>query len=170
MFRAVTLPEELSGELYLHSMLGRYEEFDEALEALAEFNINRVFALVADEELRSKAPEYARSVAAGDFPVPRTVFPIPDFDVPTDPRAFLSLAADVVDMLRKGQCLLVHCAGGIGRSGLLAVTVLMRLGYSREEALLTVRSAQAGPETPEQEEFLEWVELALAGEEHADSA
>jgi len=163
MFRAIKLPEDATGELYLHSMPGRFEDLEDTLDALEDFKIDRVVSLVSDEEMRQKSPEYYRMVQDGQFPVERQVFAIPDFDVPADPASFLVLVEDLAAKLREGERVLVHCAGGIGRSGLVATSVLMMLGVGRDEALFTVRNSMAGPETPEQSDFLAWVEAVIAG-------
>jgi len=161
MFRAIKLPEDVTGELYLHSMPGRFEDLEDTLDAIEDIKIDRVIALTADDEVREKSPDYSQLLEDDAFPVARQAFPIPDFDIPSDPPAFLMFVEDLAAKLQQGERVLVHCAGGIGRSGLVAVSTLMMLGTGRDDALLTVRSSMAGPETPEQDDFLEWVESVL---------
>ena len=51
-----------------------------------------------------------------------------------------------------GQALVVHCRGGLGRTGLIAARLLIELGESPPTALRRVRAARPGAvETPEQE-------------------
>jgi atypical dual specificity phosphatase len=52
--------------------------------------------------------------------------------------------------------IIVHCAGGIGRSGTVAAAVLVRAGVPIEDALITVRSNRpmAGPEVGAQQDVL----------------
>jgi len=66
-------------------------------------------------------------------------------DGPAPEKAVLVALADLVNDLRHaGKRVLVHCAGGINRSGLLAAATLIRDGMGAEEAVDTVRSRRAG--------------------------
>ena len=64
--------------------------------------------------------------------------------------AFWELAAAIAEAVRYGEQVLVHCAGGIGRTGMFACAVLIRLGYTPDDAEAAVRKAGSGPETAEQ--------------------
>ncbi len=63
-----------------------------------------------------------------------------------------------------GQSLVVHCRGGLGRTGLIAARLLIELGESPQAALLRVRAARPGAvETREQEMYvLGCVRVALS--------
>jgi hypothetical protein len=64
--------------------------------------------------------------------------PAPDF-------VTLRALADLVDDLRRdGKRVLVHCAAGINRSGLLSAAALIRSGEDPDDAIATVRAARAG--------------------------
>jgi ADP-ribosyl-[dinitrogen reductase] hydrolase len=57
--------------------------------------------------------------------------------------------------LLKGESVVVHCRGGLGRTGLLAARLLVELGEYPPTALRRVRAARPGAvETREQEEFV----------------
>jgi protein-tyrosine phosphatase len=67
--------------------------------------------------------------------------------------------------LRTGESLLVHCVGGLGRSGMLAATYLRTRGAGADEAIETVRTARShrAIETALQEQFVrDFPEDALA--------
>jgi len=83
-------------------------------------------------------------------------FPIPDRGVPASESAAISLLTGIVRALDKGKNVAVHCRQGIGRSGLIAVGVLISSGMGAEDAIKAVSAARrlTVPETPEQ---LEWV-------------
>ncbi len=54
-----------------------------------------------------------------------------------------------------GQALVVHCRGGLGRTGLIAARLLIELGESPPTALHRVRAARPGAvETREQEMYV----------------
>ena len=157
MYRAVTLPVGVNGRLYLGSMPGRYEVFQHALRAIAEHGITRVVCLVPSDELQDKSPLYARAVREERVPWAHETFPIEDFEAPADREAFLALARRAAARLAAGETILVHCAAGIGRTGTLAVCVLLALGLSATEARAAVRRAGSSPQTAAQEEVVHWV-------------
>jgi len=156
MFRLVDLPTDVPGLLYLHSMPGRYEPFVEARAEIEQHRIGRVVCLAPLDEVHKKSPEYARVIEAGALPWAEEMFPVPDYGVPEDRDAFLKVAHSVAEWLQQGENVLIHCGAGIGRTGTLAICVLMVLGVEKSQAQATVKSAGSEPETPEQWELVEW--------------
>jgi len=54
-----------------------------------------------------------------------------------------------------GQSIVVHCRGGLGRTGMVAARLLVELGEKPVTALQRVRAARPGAvETVEQEEYV----------------
>lgn len=82
--------------------------------------------------------------------------PIPDRSVPSDKDGFLHVVEQLVELVRAGRFLGVHCRAGIGRSSMLAVSVLMRLGWDADKAFYAVESARGCsiPDTPEQRQWV----------------
>jgi len=77
--------------------------------------------------------------------------PVPDFKAPTLDQLLETLRW-IEEMVREGKRVLIHCSGGMGRSGTVATAWLM---YSRGlplvEAIRRVRSLRPGAvETPDQ--------------------
>lgn len=63
--------------------------------------------------------------------------------------------ADLTSRLCAGERLVVHCRGGLGRTGLVAARLLIELGESPAEALARVRRERPGAvETRAQEAYL----------------
>ena len=59
------------------------------------------------------------------------------------------------ERLLRGQSLVVHCRGGLGRTGLIAARLLIELGESPPEAPRRVRAARPGAvETRAQERYV----------------
>jgi hypothetical protein len=82
-------------------------------------------------------------------------FPIPDGAPPSDLEATSLLVARVFERLAAGRTVIVHCHGGIGRSGTIAACVLVAAGAEPARAIDVVREARAGAATaPGQEEFV----------------
>ena len=58
-------------------------------------------------------------------------------------------------ILSQGGRVLLHCRGGIGRTGTIAARLLVEFGASPEEAIRMVRRARPGTiETPAQEAYV----------------
>jgi len=82
-------------------------------------------------------------------------FPIPDMTAPSDVAATVALVEAIVGHMAKGETVVVHCRGGLGRSGTVAACVLVARGRSPHEAIRLVRSARPGAvEMADQEAFV----------------
>lgn len=77
-------------------------------------------------------------------------FPIPDRGIPG--TGFGQLVQTIVDDLRLGRMVGIHCRQGVGRSALVALAVLNELGQPIGDAIRIVSQARgvSVPETPEQ--------------------
>lgn len=156
MFRPVDLPEEVPGGLFLHSMPGRCEPLEQIWQRIRSDRVDVIVSLAAIDEAREKSPEYAEAVEAGTIPCELHPFPVDDYGVPEDQRSFWVFAQGLARRLSEGQRLLIHCGAGIGRTGTLAICVLLALGESLKAASETVRAAGSHPETAEQRELTAW--------------
>src|SRR5208283_3599769 len=75
----------------------------------------------------------------------RTVqLPIPDGGVPSDVDRIVRLVRAIVAVAGVGDNVVIHCRGGLGRSGLLAACCLVALGHKSREAIQIVRAARSG--------------------------
>ncbi|WP_297436037.1 dual specificity protein phosphatase family protein [Thermococcus sp.] len=88
--------------------------------------------------------------------------PIPDFSAPSL-NQLLEILRWIEARVAEGKRVLIHCMGGLGRSGTVAVAWVM---YSEDvplrEALRKVRSLRSGAvETEEQMEVLKELEMLL---------
>jgi protein-tyrosine phosphatase len=156
MFRAVELPEAHVGRLFLHSMLGRYEAYEDARQEIARCHIARVVCLAPLAEVQTKSPLYAQAIETTQPPWRQEMFPIPDYGVPEDRDTFWRLAQRLATALQSGERVLIHCGAGIGRTGTLATCVLLALGMTTEHARAAVRAAGSSPETAAQQELIAW--------------
>jgi hypothetical protein len=91
--------------------------------------------------------------------------PVPDRGLPGSPAAVSELVQALAAELRAGRGVGIHCRIGVGRSALLAVCVLARLGMPVEAAWVAVGKARglSVPDTPDQRA---WAATWMAGTEH----
>lgn len=87
-------------------------------------------------------------------------FPIVDHSLPDDLQATVALADELAAALRAGRGVIAHCFAGIGRSGLIVVSTLLRLGMPLSEAVAAASEARGlpVPETRAQQLWLTQVE------------
>jgi hypothetical protein len=84
-------------------------------------------------------------------------FPIVDVDAPREAElaAFTAYVDGLVAAATAGKTVVIHCRGGIGRSGTVAACCLVQLGLTSKAAIAATRAARAGAvEAPPQ---WEWV-------------
>lgn len=156
MFRRVELPGQIPGKLLLHSMPGRFEALDRVWHHVREDEVGAIVCLNEHFEIRQKSSAYADAIDAGTVPCSVLGMEIREGGVPTDKDAFWSLVNDIASRVSSGQSVLIHCAGGVGRTAMFAVSVLLALGHAAEEAERTVSRAGSTVETMAQMEMLSW--------------
>lgn len=156
MFRRVELPGPIPGKLLLHSMPGRFEALDRVWHQLREDEVGAIVCLNEHFEIRQKSSAYADAIETGAVPCSILGMEIREGGVPNDKDAFWSLVRDIAARLHSGQSVLIHCAGGVGRTAMFAVSVLMALGHPPTEAERTVSRAGSTVETMAQMEMLSW--------------
>lgn len=122
---------------------GLLAELADDLEFLREQSITRIVTLTT-----RPLPE---TVAAAGFEVIH--FPISDMSIPT-PRACAAVCQRLVGDLEHRPALL-HCHGGIGRTGTIAACCLVNLGQTPEQALVSVRQINRNyVQSPAQVQFI----------------
>jgi protein-tyrosine phosphatase len=156
MFRRVDLPARVRGRLLLHSMPGRFEAIEKVWHQLRSEAVGAIVCLAERYEVRVKSSKYAEALETGTVPCPVLPFEIREGSAPEDRDAFWALANDVANRLQSGEAVLIHCAGGVGRTAMLAVSVLLALGESINEAESAVSRAKSIVETMPQIEMLSW--------------
>lgn len=82
-------------------------------------------------------------------------FPIKDRGLPEPARAFFEFADSITSRVRKGTAVAVHCRAGIGRAGLTAGSVLLRLGVPSRDVFSLVSKAR-GLVVPDTAAQIEW--------------
>lgn len=135
-------------------MPGRYNKFDSVCDEIAKNKVVHVICLAPIEEIRKKSAVYQAALERG-VPWNHVAYPISDYSVPNDRVTFLALAGTIAKWLRAKENVLIHCGAGIGRTGTLAVAVLLVLDQQLPEAVKVVKGAGSCPETKDQLELLQ---------------
>jgi protein-tyrosine phosphatase len=128
---------------------------DEA-SAWRQADIDIVVSLLEDEEAAQLDLVDERQ-AAEDQTISFVSFPIPDRGVPASFDAAISMIGRIATQLDAGKSVAVHCRQGIGRSGLIAIGVLISSGINAEQAMQIVSSAR-GISVPETSEQRRWID------------
>jgi hypothetical protein len=82
-------------------------------------------------------------------------FPIRDCTAPSNVVETGRLVSRILDQLTAGRTVVIHCAGGIGRSGTIAACCLVAAGQDPARAIELVREVRSGAATaPGQEKFV----------------
>lgn len=155
LFRHVNPPPDVAGQLYLHSLPGRYEPFVQCRAALERHAVTRIVSLLSLDEIQNKSPDYAHAITSHTLPCAWEMYPIPDFGVPSAMDTFTGLVRQLAERVQAGERVLIHCGAGIGRTGMLALCVLLALDMPMADAEQAVRAAGAGPETAGQRRWVE---------------
>ena len=156
MFRRVDLPARVPGKLLLHSMPGRFEAIEQAWQQVKSEAVGAIVCLAETYEIRLKSSAYAEALEGGTVPCSVLPLEIREGGVPEDRDGFWALANDVANRLESGEVVLIHCAGGLGRTAMLAISVLLALGEPMNKAESAVSRAGSMVETMPQIEMLSW--------------
>ena len=115
------------------------------LRDLTAWGASAVLTLVEDHEFaRLGVPEFATEIRRTGLAWYHMA--IPDMSVPGKAfdEAWARHGNRIFESLRAGERVLVHCAGGLGRSGMIAAKLLAALGASTNHAVAAVRRARPG--------------------------
>lgn len=130
---------------------GRWErDLDADLQRLqSHFQMDSLVSLIENEELGRYEIDglFARCEALG---IAVTHFPIRDVSTPRIGADVATLVRDILQQANQGKIVVIHCIGGLGRTGTIAGCLLAELGVQPADALQTLRKLR-GPNCPETE-------------------
>ena len=127
---------------------------DEML-ALLEASIDIVVSMLEESEIAELGLD-RENVAANHAGIRFINFAVPDRGVPNNLHQFIEFLTSLEKCLAQGQRIGVHCRACIGRSSVVAASLLIRAGIPADQAWHQVESAR-GSSVPDTIEQLEWV-------------
>lgn len=139
-----------SGWLALVPMPGRGGDFAADLARIIDWRPDLVVSMTESAEM---APAKDLPHALAQAGIGWRHFPVPDFGVPDDVGEELwpDLSKELHRRLDAGQRIMLHCMGGCGRSGMVALRVMIEAGEPPQTALDRLRAARTcAVETPQQ--------------------
>jgi protein-tyrosine phosphatase len=145
--------------MWAGSIRGRWErDLAADMQELEEkYETDVLISLMEDHEYHGyRIPELLEKDRLGGIEILR--FAIEDMGVPREAESerFEATIQEIVRRLEQGQNVVVHCRGGLGRTGTVAACALVEFGkHSADEAIGAVRKARKGTvQTREQEDFV----------------
>ncbi len=154
--RRVLLPASVTGSLWLTGMPGRFESWSAFQARALRAGLRLVVCLTPRSEMAELSPDYHAAVAQGEAPFRWLNLPMRNFGVPEDRANFEEGVYQIAQALRQGDCVMLHCAAGMGRTGSTAACVLKALGLETQEALQRVRDAGSNPQNAQQSGLVSW--------------
>lgn len=124
---------------------------------LKQDGVNTLVSLVEGEEIKwavkTRAVEFFNQIRkVGINPV---WYPIIDMHAP-HPKNIRPVIQQLVQQIRSGKKVVVHCRGGLGRAGTVVGAILIEMGYDPDFSVDAVRGARPGAiQTQSQEKFLD---------------
>ena len=145
------------GKKQANSISGHWQrDMDIDLDAIRRWGAAAVVTLMPMDELHA-----VQADGIGDACEARGMewhhLPITDVNVPDAAfeAAWCYAGLRLRNHLREGRNVLVHCRGGLGRSGTIVARLLVELGWSPAEAIQAVRTQRKGAiETAAQEQYV----------------
>lgn len=133
------------GKVQKSAISGDWErDLDTDLQAIQDWGAASLVTLMEPHELVAfKVPDLPRRIPEG---LTHWTLPIPDGGVPDAAweKQWAIAGAKLRGRLKEGQRIVIHCRGGLGRTGTVAARLLVEFGMAPEQAINAVRKARPG--------------------------
>lgn len=132
-----------------------YDWLHDEIRDLSQEGVEILVSMLTEEEAEELGlkDESAECAAAG---ITFVNVAISDRSVPADSNSFLRSVEQLAAQVREGRYVAVHCRASIGRSSVLAASILVRLGWDAKTAFEVIETAR-GCSVPDTAEQKQWV-------------
>ena len=134
------------GKKELHAVSGDWDrDLDDDLNKIHDWGASALVSLMEKEEMAwygvAELPGKAIQLGLDHYHLP-----IVDFDIPDKffEEHWQTAGAALRNYLLSGKSIVIHCLGGLGRTGTIAARLLVELGADPETAIQRVRKARPG--------------------------
>lgn len=141
------------------------EWLEDEVRAWKNEKIDIVLSLLTEEEMEELGLEREAALCAADG-LEYISFPIDDHGVPDSTLKMRQLATKMAANLAEGKSLAIHCRAAIGRSAVVAATILSFGGMDVGTAFQKIAAARGCP-VPDTDEQRQWVENFAKARSHA---
>jgi hypothetical protein len=151
-FQSATSPLATGGRIGICRLPGADGDLAGDVTTIARWKPRLVVSLTESAEMERLGAQSLPDMLAG-LGVEWRHFPIIDFGTPGPATliAWPPLSVEIHAVLDQGGDVLIHCRGGLGRSGMIALRLMVERGEEPDEALSRLRQARPGAvETDEQ--------------------
>ncbi len=149
-FRTVSLPETIKGKMFVDAMPGSEQSWPEFLAEASSVGLDTIVSLTSEDEIRRHSPSYLTALTEKKLPCDWRSVAMRDLGLASNEGAFRAQVKEVAAKLSEGKTVLIHCAGGRGRTGTMAACVLKTMGLPRDEAIQRVQDAGSSAESATQ--------------------
>ncbi|WP_228276440.1 ADP-ribosylglycohydrolase family protein [Dechloromonas sp. H13] len=144
------------GKQVISSVSGEWaRDLDADLAVIGEWGATALLSLIEPHEFENLGvARMKQGLPAG---ITHYILPIVDGAVPsgTWERAWANIGPQVRERLALGERIVIHCRGGLGRTGMVAARLLVEFGEVPATAMRRVRAARPGAiENRRQEEYV----------------
>lgn len=130
-------------------------QLEEFSSFLASQSINKVISLLQNNEAQTLGLNFEESALQKEG-IDFINFQIKDHSVPQFILPFNQLVSVLLEDLKCGKNLAIHCYAGIGRTGILAAALMINLGESVDSALIKLSKVR-GLRVPETIQQISWL-------------
>lgn len=143
----------------LTACLGRKGDYAASLDRISDWRPTGVLSLIEEQEFPFDPAQFGADLSRKGIAWLR--FPIRNYCTPEGNEDWPAIAGKVRDILDNKGRVLIHCWGGLGRSGMVAARLLTERGEAAVSAINRIRQARPGAiETKAQEQWVRDGELA----------
>lgn len=133
-----------------------HDWLEDEIKAFAHKDILHLVSLLEETEIRQLGLQQ-EEYWCQQYHIQYYSFPIIDRGVPSSSIEFMKLSQHLAHLIDQGHTVLIHCRMGIGRSALLAASLLRLTGLNSTQAFHCIQQSRGlhVPDTFEQQQWLD---------------